>query len=185
MSTPKYSLETLYQPTSLGFVPGVLNQLSITIGIFATQAIGLPLAKKSQWRLVMVISSALALIHAAFSIFVHDTPAWLSAKGRQPEAVHVSRRLHGKRLDSTTLPTDSEQAVDDDRSSLLSRHERPASPPSQPSESLSITALLGRQDLLNAVFIVSFAMLAQQGSGINAGWVVSNSISSPYCALIW
>lgn len=144
--------------------------MAITVGIFATQAVGLPLAKQSKWRFVMVASSLLAIAHAALAIFVYDTPAWLAAKGRHPEAVAASRRLHGKRGDSSTTSNDTERnAADDDRSALLPNPDRPASPPAQSSESLNIASLLRKPDLLNAVLIVGFAMLAQQGSGINAG----------------
>jgi MFS family permease len=157
---------------------GVLNQLSITIGILATQSIGLSLARKSQWRLVLVISSFLAIAHAVLGVFVSDTPAWLAAKGRHSEALAVSRSLHGAKDAEavSSAPTSSGRVENDSEvhTSLLPEPQSPEVPipPSSlvPStETVGILGLLAKPDLRRAVLIVSAAMIAQQGSGINAG----------------
>lgn len=161
---------------------GVLNQLSITFGILATQSIGLPLARNSQWRLVLVVSSILAVFHAILGVFVSDTPAWLAAKGRHSDALAASRALHGAK-DAEAVPTTSASGRSsptrpendsDVRTALLSEPDSPEvsmRPTSlvPPTESVGVLKLMTNTDLRHALFIVSTAMLAQQGSGINAG----------------
>jgi MFS transporter, SP family, solute carrier family 2 (facilitated glucose transporter), member 3 len=170
-AVPLYLAETA--PSRLKDKVGVLNQLLITIGILATQSIGLPLAKRSQWRPVLVVSSLIAIVHAATGIFVSDTPAWLAAKGRHSDASAVSRSLHGGECieadpDASMRPSDSEV-----HTSLLPRpdtHKASIEPSSlvPPTETVGILGLLAEHDLRRALLIVSAAMIAQQGSGINA-----------------
>ncbi|KAF8303086.1 general substrate transporter [Clavulina sp. PMI_390] len=181
---PLYLAETA--PARLKDKVGVLNQLSITIGILATQAIGLPLARSSQWRPVPFASALLGVAHAALGVFVNDTPAWLAAKGRHSEAESVSRTLHGLK-DGESLPSSSQHAsgrstparIDTDaevRAALLApSSDEPESPelmrPSSlvpPTESVGVLELITTPDLRRALFIVSLAMIAQQFSGINA-----------------
>lgn len=141
------------------------------------------MARKSQWRLVLVISSILAVIHAILGIFVSDTPAWLAAKGRHSDALAASRALHGSK-DAEAVPTSrpvsgrsSPVRLDNDadtRTALLSDAESPDGsmrPTSlvPPTESVGLVELLTKADLRRALLIVSTAMIAQQGSGINAG----------------
>ncbi|KAF8321442.1 major facilitator superfamily domain-containing protein [Cantharellus anzutake] len=92
---PIYLAETA--PPRIRNRVGVLNQLFITFGILGTQSIGLPLAKMSlwHWRLVLIVSAILAIVQCFAVVFISDTPAWLAAKGRDIQAVEVSRKLWG------------------------------------------------------------------------------------------
>jgi MFS family permease len=165
-----YPMPTM-RPCIYCLIVGVLNQLSVTVGILVTQAVGLPLAKQSNWRLVFTISSCLGVVHAATGMFIHDTPAWLSAKGRHSEALRVSSLLKGSKdipVAHHYADTEQDSAHDDRNSDLASLlPHQPAEPTS--SEPLNAISLIRRPDLRQAVLIVLFAMLAQQGSGINAG----------------
>jgi len=121
---------------------------------------------------VLVVSSLIAIVHAAMGIFVSDTPAWLAAKGRHTDASAVSRSLHGGECieadpDASMRPSDSEV-----HTSLLPK---PASLV-PPTETVGILGLLGEHDLRRALLIVSAAMIAQQGSGINAGQFSPHSL---------
>lgn len=162
---------------------GVLNQLSITVGILLTQCIGLPLARKSEWRLVPVVSSLLAIVHIGLGLFVSDTPAWLAAKGRHSEAQAVSVSLYGPKDAETSgigasgrnSPNHLGEADSDARTALLEEPQSPDVPLRgtsslvPPTESIGLVSLLSKVELRRPLLIVSAAMLAQQGSGINAG----------------
>lgn len=132
-------------------------------------------------------------MHLASGLLVSDTPAWLAAKGRHSDAEAVSRKLHGPGYAAAKADAEaasagarrSSSAVLDDaddidvRTALLADPEEPEQQSSSslvpPTESVGIVALLKAPDLRRAVFITSVAMIAQQGSGINAG---KNTFSS-------
>lgn len=153
------------------------------MGILLTQCVGLPLARRSEWRLVLVLSSLLAVIHISLGLFVSDTPAWLAAKGRHSEAQAVSNSLYGPKdtevlsngasgrdspiRDDVGAATDRTPLLDDPRS--LDGSLRGISSRVPPAESIGIVSLLAKAELRRPLLIVSLSMLAQQGSGINAG----------------
>lgn len=127
---------------------------------------------------MLVISSFIAIAHAALGVFVSDTPAWLAAKGRHSEALAVSRSLQGvKDAEALESASTSPERVGNDSEIHTSLLPEPQSPevlirPSSlvpPTETVGISGLLAKPDLRRAVLIVSTAMIAQQGSGINAG----------------
>lgn len=117
-----------------------------------------------------------------------DTPAWLAAKGRHSDALAASRALHGTKdgddvmTPAATSGRSSPARLHNDeeaRTALLSDPESPEvsiRPTSlvPPTESVGLVELLTKADLRRALLIVSTAMIAQQGSGINAGeWLFS------------
>ena len=124
---------------------------------------------------MLAISSFLAIVHAVLGVFVTDTPAWLAAKGRHSDALTVSRSLDCAK-DIEVMPSASSGGLENDsevHTSLLSEPESPEAPVGSsslvPPETVGILRLLAKPDLRRAVLIVSAAMIAQQGSGINAG----------------
>ena len=60
---------------------GVLTQLSVVLGIFITQGVGLHFATPKQWRIVFIFSFAVSFVQLLASPFVVDSPAWLKAHG--------------------------------------------------------------------------------------------------------
>ena len=74
---------------------GVLTQLSIVIGIMVTQALGLRLATPTEWRAVFFFSFALCTAQFLLSVFIVESPIWLSNRGRRDEKETVSAKLWG------------------------------------------------------------------------------------------
>lgn len=72
---------------------GVLNQMSIVLGIMLTQISGLQLATPSTWRYVLLISAFLGVAQFLLSGAVVESPAWLSAQHREGEAEAALRRV--------------------------------------------------------------------------------------------
>lgn len=71
-SVPDQILQNLvHSHGAIGSV-GVLNQLSITIGIVVALALGIPFSKPSEWRLVMVICGGLSLLQLLLAPLVRE-----------------------------------------------------------------------------------------------------------------
>ena len=73
--------------------PGVLTQLAIVLGIMITQLLGLRMATPTQWRLVLLLSSATSAVQLCLSRFIVETPVWLKQHGKLEESRVVQRFL--------------------------------------------------------------------------------------------
>ncbi|KAF8689129.1 Permeases of the major facilitator superfamily, partial [Rhizoctonia solani] len=151
---------------------GVLNQLGIVFGIFATSVLGLYLATPSTWRWVIFASAIVSAAQLVWSLFVVESPSWLRAQGRTEEATHVAARLW-----------DVTKVADQDEGEALLRSEVEAHVPDQAGEesdrpAINVPTLLASSDLHGPMAIVLVAMLVQQASGINAVIYYSNNILS-------
>ncbi len=77
-------------------LPGVVNQLSITIGILIVQAFGLLFDDSDRWwELINLISLAPSLGCFAAAYFGPESPRWLVNQGRRDEAGASLQRLRG------------------------------------------------------------------------------------------
>ena len=72
---------------------GVLTQFAIVIGIMITQAMGLRLATPRTWRIVLLISSGLALAQLLVGPFIVESPVWLNRHGLLRDKDASARRL--------------------------------------------------------------------------------------------
>jgi MFS transporter, SP family, solute carrier family 2 (facilitated glucose transporter), member 3 len=83
------------QRTLIIFLVGVLTQLSIVFGLFSTQAMGLRLATPTEWRLVLFISSFIAVAQLLLSPFMVESPTWLNRRNLHQEQKSSAARLWG------------------------------------------------------------------------------------------
>ena len=74
---------------------GVLTQLSIVLGIFFANAIGLRSATPTQWRSVLFVSFAVSVVQLSLSSLMVESPAWLGGNGFAELKKAVARRLWG------------------------------------------------------------------------------------------
>ncbi|KAI9567252.1 general substrate transporter [Boletus coccyginus] len=82
-------------PPEIKWRLGVLTQLAIVVGIMVTQIMGFGLATPTQWRLVLLISSAISGTKYLLAPAIAESPAYLFRKGLTVERKAVIRSLWG------------------------------------------------------------------------------------------
>ncbi|KAL1732920.1 general substrate transporter [Schizophyllum commune] len=152
---------------------GVLTQLGIVFGIMITQAFGLRFATPTQWRLVLFISCALSVAQFLVSPLMLESPAWLGGHGHADAKQRVTQRIW------TFKDTDREDYRGDAEDPLLGdEDEADRRRAESPRPSINALKVFAAPDLRKPLLIVSFAMMSQQISGINAVLYYSNAILS-------
>ncbi|MDQ3863463.1 MAG: sugar porter family MFS transporter [Actinomycetota bacterium] len=79
-------------PTEIRGAIASLNQLMIVTGILVAYIVNLSLAGSGGWRLMLGLAVVPALVMLLGMLFMPETPRWLVAKDREPEAREVLRR---------------------------------------------------------------------------------------------
>ena len=74
--TPLYLAETA--PATMRGSVGVLNQLSVSFGIFVAVALAIPLEDGAGWRISPLVSAGLAVLQLVSAPLVIDSPVWLA-----------------------------------------------------------------------------------------------------------
>ncbi|EFP78041.1 hypothetical protein PGT21_018677 [Puccinia graminis f. sp. tritici] len=182
-------------PSQIRGSVGVMNQLAIVFGIFASQLVSLPLARPFAWRWIFIISAAFSTLQLLTS------PLVLNQKD-QPSSSHSDHPAHhplDRESDSnpvihhSTHDDDNDNDNDFERETLLNPANTIHQPISNPAHQqlpqnnqstihpLSVSQLLlkhWKQDpaLANGLKVLLITQLAQQLSGINAVLYYSTSI---------
>lgn len=78
---------------------GAMTQVSINVGIIATQALGYWLSHGREWRWILAAGLCIAAIKAAGLLCVPESPAWLAAHGDAAGGERVMQRIWGKGFD--------------------------------------------------------------------------------------
>lgn len=179
-------------PPSIQGSIGVLNQLSIVIGILIAQALGVStLGDKgsNRWRIVPIISSAIALVQLLLSPFAIECPS----DSKEPESIR--KKLWETIAESRQGSNGHDQAREVEEP-LLTPEEPDADSGSHDSASLhssqsqhTVFSLLrlafsfgtqnGEQDVIRkGTRMIIFTQMAQQLSGVNAVLYFSTGILS-------
>jgi SP family sugar:H+ symporter-like MFS transporter len=79
-------------PTKIRGAIASLNQLMIVTGILVAYIVNLSLAASGGWRWMLGLAVVPALVMLLGMLFMPETPRWLVAKDREPEAREVLRR---------------------------------------------------------------------------------------------
>lgn len=189
-------------PSHLKGSIGVLNQLSIVVGILCAQSLGVsPLGQapsqpslsrrlslaNAPWRYVPLISAAFALLQIFLFPFALDSPSDLEGEARR----HVERRLWGTGF--AEQPSQEAEALLGEADADTSSQSAAVGPPSKP---LTISDLLTlivkpysvsvamqvapreRKALQRGTLLIIFTQMAQQLSGVNAVLYFSTGILS-------
>ncbi|KAH0830441.1 general substrate transporter [Lanmaoa asiatica] len=136
---------------------GVLTQLAIVIGIMVTQTMGFGLATPTQWRLVLLISSALSAVQYLLAPAIVESPAYLNRHGLTAERKAVIQYLWGHRHgDARPDPEDL-----GDEPLLVSSNEVDV-PCAEQTAAVNIPELLASPELRRPLFTIVFAMASQQ-----------------------
>ena len=93
-----------------------LNQLAITAGILASYLVDYGLSSSSNWRLMFGLAAIPAVILFTGTLFGHESPYWLVARGRDDEARAVLRPVRDE--DSIETEVDELRALSRRRSSF-------------------------------------------------------------------
>ena len=148
-------------PPKIRDAVGVFNQLSVVFGILTTQLLGFYFAHPGSWRIVFVVSFGLAVLQFLLGLRSIESPAWLSANHRKPEARAVTARL----WKADGLLAEGRPYDQDDVEEALLRQTEPVLTQEQPPA--TILQCFKIPELRVPLIIVSLAMLAQQLSGEN------------------
>lgn len=169
---------------------GAMTQVSINLGILATQTFGYLLGRPGIWRWVFGIGILVATAQALGLLVVPESPAWLAARGQGTRARKTLQRIRGRDVDISGEVEGWDQADDEEdegsaaeESRLLAQPDEsaPATSTATPTPSTRRTTHLGffevvRDPLYRPAIIACVGiMVAQQLCGINS--IVMYSVS--------
>ncbi|KAI0179403.1 general substrate transporter [Hypoxylon sp. FL1284] len=78
---------------------GAMTQVSINVGILATQTMGYFLSYGAAWRWILAAGILVAAAHGAGLLLVPESPAWLAANRSPAQARRVLQRIRGHHYD--------------------------------------------------------------------------------------
>jgi MFS family permease len=165
-------------PIALKGSVGVLNQLSIVVGIFVAQAIGASWLGSDEryWRTVPLVSGALSALQLLGSFTVGlESPGWLEGEGRRKAGSAAEDRadevrallwspkeLQGWR-ESRSAPRSTSR--DEERQGLLAA-ESDGDEPAREASQVGLSGLFRDPDVRPGAILVILTQLGQQLSGI-------------------
>lgn len=174
-------LNEISPPAMKGSV-GVLNQVSIVVGIFIAQALGAsPLGAGGRgWRSVPAVSGVVSVVQLVMSKLVAvESPSWLEGEGRSGsgqfgrDAADEIRGLlwSAKELSSfkEARGTAPVSAGDEERQGLLAGEEGNEAPgPESDRHQVGLSTLFTDPSFRPGTLLIILTQLGQQLSGINA-----------------
>lgn len=169
---------------------GAMTQVSINVGILATQTLGYFLSYGNAWRWILGIGIMISSAQAVGLLIVPESPAWLAAHGQGTKARRVLQRIRGKVVDISEEAAGWDNGDDDAEGSAAEDARLLAQPSSDAAVSPTISGRPGSgavphlgffqviQDPLYRPAIVACVgiMFAQQLCGINSIIVYSVSL---------
>jgi SP family galactose:H+ symporter-like MFS transporter len=93
MLTPLYISEVA--PSARRGMLVSFNQLAMTMGILVSNLVGYAFAGHADWRLMLGLGGAPALLLGVGVLFMPETPSWLVGRGRIEQAKHALQTLRG------------------------------------------------------------------------------------------
>lgn len=94
---PLYISET--SPPDRRGLLGATTQVSINVGILASQTLGYFWSRQETWRCILAAGACVAVAHAAGMLAVPESPAWTGAHGDAAEARATLQRIRGRDAD--------------------------------------------------------------------------------------
>lgn len=163
-------------PVSMQGSVGVLNQLSIVVGVFAAQAMGgSPLGSgASTWRIIPSLAGLVSIVQLVGTFVIAlESPVWLEMRSSvnasadqirktlwSPAEVQACKqRTDASRHQSDAAHVDADD--DDERRGLLT-----GAPGDQQSAKVGLTSLFSDSEIRPGVSLVALTQLGQQLSGI-------------------
>ncbi|SPO06703.1 related to glucose transporter-3 [Cephalotrichum gorgonifer] len=183
-------------PAERGFF-GAMTQVSINVGILATQTFGYLLSSEYMWRWVFFIGLALSAAQGVGLLVVPESPAWLAAHGKGAVARRTLQRIRGRHFDISAEAAswdkdndgeaaaggEDDDAAEEEESRLLGQPTTepvaastgPANPPRRQRTHLGFFEVVRDPRCRPAIVACVGIMVAQQLCGINS--IVMYSVS--------
>lgn len=158
---------------------GVMTQVSINVGILASQTLGYFLSHGSAWRYILAAGVCIGAVQALGSLVITESPAWLASNGHVAQAKMVLQRIRGKGFDiKAEIETWDEDGEPDEGDRLLGQTDgAPAEIPATSSKAkhLGFIEVVKDPQYRPAIIAVVGVMCAQQFCGINS--IIMYSVS--------
>lgn len=78
---------------------GAFTQISINVGILVAQLLGYFLSRGNLWRIILVVSGGIAILHLAGLVLVPESPRWLAEHRSPQDAREILLRIRGHKVD--------------------------------------------------------------------------------------
>lgn len=149
-------------PESIKGPVGVMNQLTVCIGILTAQLMGLFLSKVPQWRIIVGLGAAVALLQLIMLQFCCESPVWLAMHEKRHQAEKDLKRLRGR--------DDVEEELNSMHASPNAEEEEALLRPGSGSKEYDVGywEFLTTKEHRHGCRAVIGTMLAQQFTGINS-----------------
>lgn len=150
---------------------GLMNQVAINIGILFTQMLALRWNNENDWRYLLFMAAAVALVNfVLILLYVDESPMWLVNNGLLNDAFTVLHKLRGGEYATARKEVNSwRQAVgtDGEDANLLSGDSEPSGP-STAKTAVSLREYLVSSDYNNSKKVATGILVLQQFCGINS-----------------
>lgn len=155
-------------PLYKGFF-GSMNQVSINVGILFTQLLALKWNNDNDWRFILFMAAAIALVNFFLVLsYMDESPMWLVNNDMSDQAFTVLHKLRGGEYSLVRNEVNSwkqSSGVDVEDSSLLSGEEEPR-PTS--SGAVSLREYITSGEFNNSKIVALGILVFQQFCGINS-----------------
>lgn len=109
-------------PPSCKGVLGLMNQVSINVGILATQLLALRWSNDNDWRWLLFAACGIALFGLVVTLSVDELPMWLAENGNSGAAFAALHRLRGGEYADLRAEVSSWQLEEGHKSVLLQQY---------------------------------------------------------------
>lgn len=153
---------------------GAMTQVSINVGILATQVLGYFWSYGHAWRFILGVGICIGVAQAVGLVAVPESPAWTAAHGDVTVAKRTLQRIRGKNIDIQDEISGWGEDVNGEEQGLLSQ-------PAEGGERANVVHHLGFFEVVKdplyrpAIVAVVGAMAVQQFCGINS--IIMYSVS--------
>ena len=150
---------------------GAMTQVSINIGILATQTLGFFLSYGNAWRWILGVGVCLSGTQVLGLFVVPESPAWLAAHGDPTAAKRTLQRIRGSGFDIHDETATWAPAANGEEQSLLAQ----TGAEEQTTHHLGFLEVVRDPKYRPAIVAVVGIMFAQQLCGINS--IIMYSVS--------
>lgn len=155
-------------PQFKGFL-GSMNQVSVNIGILFTQVLALWWCNNNDWRLLLLMGSAIAALNfVCVFVYMEESPMWLFNNGYESQAFTVLHNLRGGEYATARNEVNSwKNGNTTPEEGLLLLEEGVASAPTSKS-AVTLKEYLLNPEYKNSRVVATGILVLQQFCGINS-----------------
>ncbi|CDK24308.1 unnamed protein product [Kuraishia capsulata CBS 1993] len=140
-----------------GFL-GSLNQVSVNLGILFTQLLATCWSNDSQWRLILLMGSAMALASLVCSVFMYESPRWLYSSNPTSALKILSILRNG----DVSVVENWENEAEESQGATVSLTDFETNPKYSKSRNISALIMIGQQFCgINSIIFYGVQVLVQ------------------------